>query len=389
MGQHLSVVEDTGALESRLRSYVNDLVHQPLKRAGYRRSGRVWRDEADGVVRVVDLQRERKASRIDFTLNVGIAVPGYHWYLFGFDDAQPDASLGVVAGRIGFAFDPPSDVWFVVGGNEGLQRTDWVEPETPSDGSELLWALKERVVPTLALFSKPRDVLTYFEEPHHQVPFLSPLVARNPEEPLRAVLAWRAAGSPVPSIAVSASDDTSVRIEVPRDLGEARPDLIETMVEAATPVNDAIHIRNVVSLGPGVFEVYGRNLRADRMKASYERFLAVRGFGASPERRSTPGWPSPDDVIDLQEVGVEPDEDGHDVLVSFSDEVAHEHVDLVQECLERCRAFPGVEYAHWQDRELIVVRGADVDQLRLQQELLSFVRDALASRRAADHASDE
>lgn len=390
MGQHLSVVKDTSELEGQLRSYVNELVHQPLKRAGYRRSGRVWRSHGDGLVRVVDLQRERKSSRIDFTLNVGIAVPGYNWYLYGFNDEEPDASLGVVSGRIGFALDPPRDVWFVVSGSGGLRQTDWSALESPSDGSELLHALSERVVPTLARFSKPGDVLAYLEEPNHQLPFLSPLVARNPEEGLRAVLAWRAAGSPVPFVAVTPLDDGGVRVEAPRELVEERPDLIETLVEAATPVDDATQIRNVVSLRPGVFEVYGRKLHADRMKASYERFLAVRRFGASPQRSSRPSWPSADeDVADLEEVSVESDEDGNDVVVSFSDEVAHEHVDVVEECLERCLAFPGVEYAHWQDRELIVIRGREVDQRRLQEELLSLVRDALASRSAGDHADDE
>lgn len=385
-----NVANDASALERDLRAYVNDLVHQPLKRAGYRRSGRVWRAEGDGVVRVVDLQRERQSSRIDFTLNVGIAVPGYHWYLYGFDDGQPDASLGVVSGRIGFAFDPPRDVWFVVAGSNGLSRTDWVEPESPSDGSELVRALDERVVPTLALFSTPGDVLTYLAEPQHQLPFLSPLLARNPDEPLRAVVAWREAGSPVPSVAVSPSGDSGVLIQVPPELVEERPDLVETMVDAATPVDDAIHIRNVVPLRPGVVEVYGGRLRADRMQAAYERFLAVRRFGAAPQRRSTQRWPSPDeDDLDLEEVSVEWDEDGNDVLVSFSDEVAHEHVDLVEACVERCRAFPGVQFAHWQDRELIVVRGADVNQRRLQEELMGFIREALASRSAEDHADDE
>ncbi len=52
------MVNDARALEGELRTYINDLVHHPLKRAGYRRSGRVWRSEGDGVVRVVDLQQE-------------------------------------------------------------------------------------------------------------------------------------------------------------------------------------------------------------------------------------------------------------------------------------------------------------------------------------------
>lgn len=379
------MVNDVSALERELRTYINDLVHSPLKHAGYRRNGRVWRSEGDGVVRVVDLQRERKSSRIDFTLNVAIAVPGYHWYLHGFDDEQPDASLGVVSGRIGFAFDPPRDVWFVVSEHSGLRRTDWVGPESPSDGSELLRALHERVVPTLDLFSTPGDVLRYLGEPRHQLPFLRPRVARNPEEALRAVVAWREAGSPVPSVAVSLSGDSGVLIEIPPELVEERPDLVETMVEDATPVDDAIQVRNVVSPRPGVFEVSGRRLRPDRMQAAYERFLAVRRFGATPPRRSAPRWPSVDeDDVDLAEVSVEWDEDGNDLLVSFSDEVAHEHVDLVEACLERCRAFPGVVFAHWQDRELIVVRGVELDQRRLREGLLSFVRAALATRSTAD-----
>ena len=222
-------------METKLRAHVNELVHQPLKRAGYRRNGRVWRSQGDGVVRVVDLQRERKGSSIDFTLNVGVAVPGYNWYLFGFDDRQPDASLGVVSGRIGEALDPPRDLWFVVSAQEGLRRTDWSGPDALTDGIELVQALAERVVPTLARFSTPDDVLTYLRQPSHQLPYLHPLVARDPEEALRAVIAWRASGSPVPSVAVTPFGDTGVRVEASPDMVEERPDLVETMVEAATP----------------------------------------------------------------------------------------------------------------------------------------------------------
>lgn len=387
-GHDWAVAAETSPVEAKLRAYVNELVHQPLKRAGYRRNGRVWRSEADGVVRVVDLQRERKGSSINFTLNVGVAVPGYNWYLFGFDDGQPDASLGVVSGRIGYALDPPRDVWFVVGGEEGLRRIDWSGMDAASDGVELLQALTERVVPALAAFSTPDDVLTYLGRPEHRIPFLGRPVGRDPDEGLRAVIAWRASGSPVPSVTVAPLGDSGARVEAPPELVEQRPDLVETMVEAATPVDDAIRIRNVVSPRPGIFEIQGRRLRPDRMKASYERFLAVRRFGATPPRRPSPMWLYSDDDAELDDVSIETAEGGDDVLVTFSDEVAHEHVDLVEQCLDRCRAFPGVEDAHWQDRELIVLRGAQIDRLRLQNELLSFVRGALASRSLADDVDD-
>ncbi|MFP5319214.1 MAG: DUF4304 domain-containing protein [Acidimicrobiia bacterium] len=377
-------------VEAKLRQYVNDLVHGPLKQAGYRRSGRVWRSVGNDLVRAVDLQRERRGPTISFTLNVGIAVPGYNWYLFGFDDEQPDASLGVVSGRVGYAFHPPRDVWFVVSGEGGLMRTEWTGPESPSDGSDLSDALNERVVPTLARFSSPRDVLAYLEEPTGQVPFLGPLVARNPEEGLRAVIAWRAAGSPVPSVAVRGFDDTRIRVEAPQELVDERPDLVAAMVEVATPVDDGINIREVVSVRPGVFEISGRRLRADRMKGAYERFLAVRRYGASAPPRTTPRWPSHgEEAIDLGDVNVEPDEDGDELLVTFSDEVAHEHVDLVAECLERCRSFTGVEYARWPDREVIVLRGRDVDRNRLEEDLRSFVRDELSRRDEDDHRDDQ
>ncbi len=59
--------------EQLLRLAVDEMVHRPLKGAGYRRSGRLWRSKAQGVTRVVDVQRESSGEFVDF-----VVVPLVH-----------------------------------------------------------------------------------------------------------------------------------------------------------------------------------------------------------------------------------------------------------------------------------------------------------------------
>jgi hypothetical protein len=257
-----------------------------------------------------------------------------------------------------------------------------------TDGSELRDALIARVIPALARFTDAHDVLRYLQGEEPRVPFLRRQLPRDPDAPLRAVVAWRAAGSPTPSITVTPLDDATVRVEVGRELVAEHPDLVAAFIGEATPFDDARGIREVIVRSPGVFDIVGRRLRPEVMKASYERFLAVRRFGTAPTK-TAPIWSfASDDDGELEEVDIEDAEDTGDILVTFSDDVAHEHVDLVEECIARCRTFPGAEEVSWHDREVILIRGPNLDRDRLQKELLAFVRRAVAKREAADHEDD-
>ena len=96
-----------------------------------------------------------------------------------------------------------------------------------------------------------------------------------------------------------------------------------------------------------------------------------------------------DSVADLPVVHVEDDEPGPGLLVSFDDEVAHLHEDLVKQCLHHCRQFPGVRSAEWPDREIIHLSGEGIDGERLQVELLELVLAALDARAAEDASIDD
>ena len=105
---------------------------------------------------------------------------------------------------------------------------------------------------------------------------------------------------------------------------------------------------------------------------------AVPGTAVSPNT----------DMDALPPVFVEPAEGTHMLMVSFDDEIAHLHEDLVQRALTYCRGFPGVHEAVWSDREIISLSGKDIAIEPLQADLLRMVQDALEVRTAEDADDD-
>jgi hypothetical protein len=83
----------------------------------------------------------------------------------------------------------------------------------------------------------------------------------------------------------------------------------------------------------------------------------------------------------LSLVEVEPVEGRrHQFLITFSDVIAHNHADLVEQCLRHSTEFPGVDRAEWEDREVIIVWGEEIDAPQLQTELYRLVSGHLAER---------
>ncbi|HEX2274359.1 MAG TPA: hypothetical protein VHG90_10855, partial [Acidimicrobiales bacterium] len=242
----------------------------------------------------------------------------------------------------------------------------------------------------LSVFSTPQDVLTRLTTGDHRVlrPRFRP---EHAAEALTAVVRWRAEGSPVVPVAVTPlAEGQGVRVTLEDALVRSCPALVEEFIHVATPYRDRERVRRVNRPVPSVIELQGRDLDAQEIKAHYERFLSVRRFSNAPLFvRERLGEGDPELPADLGEVSVELDEDDGDVIVSFDDEVAHEHGDLVEACVSRCSGFPGVEQADWEDRELIVLRGSDIDLRRLEQGLLAFVRARLANRSSADCLDDD
>lgn len=95
------------------------------------------------------------------------------------------------------------------------------------------------------------------------------------------------------------------------------------------------------------------------------------------------------DALALPVVHVERDETSDDLLITFDDEVAHLHEDLVLGCLTYCSSFPNVQRADWQDREIIRLRGEAIDVTRLQDGLLEIIERALAARIGDETALDD
>jgi hypothetical protein len=77
---------------------------------------------------------------------------------------------------------------------------------------------------------------------------------------------------------------------------------------------------------------------------------------------------------DDDDAGAEPGE----LLVTFSDEVAHERSHLVDRAASAIAAFPGVAEAHREDREEIIVTGAQLDPADVEARLVTWWDDQLA-----------
>jgi hypothetical protein len=74
---------------------------------------------------------------------------------------------------------------------------------------------------------------------------------------------------------------------------------------------------------------------------------------------------------DDPEALADPEGWGH-LAVGFSDEAANDREDLVAQCVDVIAAFPGVQRAEHEDRELILVWGPDVDPEQLEATLLAW-----------------
>jgi hypothetical protein len=409
-------MNDRREIERRFREVIAGYVHAPLKTAGYRRSGRVWRLEGGELVRSADVQRSSDRDRLSFTLNVGIVVPAllaYEWG--GGDEGQLDPAFGVLRCRVGaFLPDPGYDLWFHVTAS-GLSAGSIYEPTRPFEGTELSGVLRDRVIPTLDSYRSIGDVLDVEaadlgwidrepEPPPPPLPtdpFMREAVEaawqgvemrrrRKTISGLQAAIAWLTAGSPLVAVRVDAmGGGDGVTVEVDPDLRQERPDLVPGFVHHATPFLDAYKVHRVDDTDSARIRIYGRALNAPGLQRLYSRFLSVRRF--DPQILEPPferlGVRYDPSMVSLAEVDVEAGDEPGTTIVSFDVEVASEHNDLVALCVERCRAFPGVESAVHEDRELIIVWGHP-DRRKLRAHLLRFVRSRLKQRAQSDCEAD-
>ncbi len=154
-------------LRATYRRILKDQVHEPLKAAGYRRTGDRWISGTD-VSRVVAVQTEASGSRsprwlpgpfIMFTINLEVCVRAYGAFRFrsGADPENPDGNR-VLTQRIGLLMDPPADWWWWVDGH-GLSVGTWKPGSpTPVDETTLSQTVTEIAMPCLEAITTIQDV---------------------------------------------------------------------------------------------------------------------------------------------------------------------------------------------------------------------------------------
>jgi hypothetical protein len=154
-------------LRATYRRILKDQVHEPLKAAGYRRSGDRWTSGTD-VSRVVTIQTESSGSRtsrrlpesfITFTMNVEVWVRGYGaFYSRSGDDPENPAGNRVLSQRIGSLMDPPADYWWWIDPH-GLSFSTWSSASRTSiPESALSRVVTEIAIPCLAAIVTIHDV---------------------------------------------------------------------------------------------------------------------------------------------------------------------------------------------------------------------------------------
>jgi hypothetical protein len=114
----------------------------------------------------------------------------------------------------------------------------------------------------------------------------------------------------------------------------------------------------VVRAGEADTVLLAHDADAAQVREAINRFApeALRGDDPSRPEVNWDDWELESDPIEV-EVSEEPDEPG-ELLIGFSDEIAHDHRSLVLQSVDVVRAIPGIRRADQTDTEVITAYGS-------------------------------
>ena len=255
----------TSDRKRRFSDLVESAVDGPLVAEGLTRAGDAWTRQHDGFVVGVDVQIEKR-SQWTFTVNFGSLIDGESAYLVG---ADLDASYECGTNRIAFLSDDHQDRWWVVTA-AGITSGPLYGPQNATKGDDLAELVANRVIPALREMTDLQTINLLAEA--------DPTVPPGRRDSIRSAMAWQEAGRPLQSVEVQALGHDSVLVEVSNALATSRPDLVESVVKMATPVE--LRLRMQMSrCAPPYVEFSCPDADVDQLRVRYQNWLSVRAFG--------------------------------------------------------------------------------------------------------------
>ena len=152
------------SLERRFNDVIQKALTEPLTLHGFRKRGRVFAQQFDALVWVIDVQRSRYNTReeISFTVNCGVYVPRVLNLYAGLPEpTNPTSTYCCIDVRIGMLAEEPSDKWWTM-----RDETQLSEDEYTIDD------VRERIIihalPFLECFPATYEVAKFLEEPRDE-----------------------------------------------------------------------------------------------------------------------------------------------------------------------------------------------------------------------------
>lgn len=145
-------------LQQRWRRILKDWVEPYLKSQGFTKRSYVYTKRLSEVWWLIDVQRSRwnTTQEYEFTMNLGVYVPGFYTILRGEDPERPTVADCVFNLRPNNLLGEQTDRWWVL-------RMDDEMPDLVDQaiGRELVGLLQDYGLPFLQRFQEKRAVLSY------------------------------------------------------------------------------------------------------------------------------------------------------------------------------------------------------------------------------------
>jgi len=143
-------------LERRLRQILKNWIEPQLKTLGFKKRAYTYTRTLDEVWWLIDIQRSRwnTSQRCEFTVNLGVYVPGFYAILRGEDPKRPTVPDCVFNCRINKAMGIREDKWWTLHADDPAPNLS-----DSAIGQELTDAIVNRAIPFLQRFQKRHEIL--------------------------------------------------------------------------------------------------------------------------------------------------------------------------------------------------------------------------------------
>jgi len=153
--------ETVPSLEKRLRQILKSWIEPYLKTLGFKKRAFVYTKKLDEVWWLIDVQRSRwnTSQKCEFTVNLGVYVPGFYTVLRGEDPKHPTVPDCVFNCRINRVLGIKEDKWWTL-----YADAPYPDLSDGAIGQELAEAMVGHVIPFLQRFQTRREVLNLLYE---------------------------------------------------------------------------------------------------------------------------------------------------------------------------------------------------------------------------------